>query len=278
VTKTIAVQLVANGQPLQHLDVRTVFQALGGSGGHCHDETNRPGFYTPSGTTYARLDSVDSRTDNNGMISIQVVTPEAATAISMTVFSRDPGTPYNPSREVGWWYFIRVPNLTDATTSGIPRDPDADPRHYINYYADQRIMPQLHAIFDKAAAARVPNVDATDTPDDPYAGATTKLAGFFIIGGIQLDDVSLPWGGVFDVGLADHWTAPFCFHRYGLSADIKPTKWPLSATLLQFWLGEMLPSAGSSPPTPLPAFPRFWTHVTNKDNTPRIHFEWGAVN
>jgi len=70
-------------------------------------------------------------------------------------------------------------------------------------------------------------------------------------------------------------TSTLTWHRHGLSVDLKPTNWPLSATLLKNALDLNLPSLSPTQAGWMRQRPRYWMHRKGTTTGARIHLEWG---
>ena len=164
------------------------------TGGHCHTDANRPVQY-PAGNVPRVISG------NTGPDGLQFVVPntwpEAAGAIDVRLYGTDLGCPfYYDTTTVSFVLCVQVAEFTELaadTSYDLTGSTLAHPSPY-NHYGTEKLvvaLPQLARDFLQT-----------------FPGV--KL-GF--------NDMSLPWGGVFD--LDTNWQSPHCGHRVGTSVDVR---------------------------------------------------------
>ncbi len=253
------------GRPLAGDSVHTTYTAQPLTGGHCHDGA-RPAFFQFQDGTYTRLDADDKITDATGACHYHVVVPEVSGAIrAKAVLLNAPGHPRDSQPSHVLYAYVRIPGLVDLHDYHLAQSATADPDHPQNSFVNPRIIPKLSQFFLDLNAAQLPGDDELSSLDDNPAPAAVDLATAvtraWLLWGIQIDDASLPYGGVFD---SNHtWLAPYCFHRYGYSVDLRP-KDRRRAYVLRTLLMSMI-------------LPLDWDeHDAIMDDLPRFHLEWRA--
>jgi len=257
------------GDPLVGYTVHSAYESHAGSASHCHD-VGRPAFFTDSGGTFARLDAEDKVTDTTGTCYYRVILPEQAGLIhvSAEVVGYQHGNDLPP--RAGFSTFVRVPGLVDLHEQGIARCITADIYHPKNSYVDPSVIEPLKNLFLRAFGMDVPEdglLGSLPEPSEP-GSEWVDLVDFawhmFNYYGVEIDDASLPFGGVFDV--AHTWRAPYCLHRDGYSVDLRP-KDRMRALTFRLWLATACAASASTPV--------LLEHYTIKDDLPRFHLEWG---
>ena len=266
-----------NGNPLAGLHFDLTFSPYDRTGGHCHTEdlSSRAALFAQQGNAFVRIDGEsDQVSDVNGNFSDDKILPEAAGLIQIHVASRNPNIDLTKT----FGLFVGQWGLIDARSQGVEWGQTSQSAHPQYTYVDPFIVNQLKQIRFILNTTRVPQVDSADEIDDPVGSKAAPLLGMFTVGLSTYEDASLPWGGVFDMGDETHgaaFKAPLTWHRRGLSVDLKPSFFPLSATLIKNVLDLQLPSLTPTQAGWMRQRPRYWMHRKGTTTSPRIHLEWG---
>jgi hypothetical protein len=187
------------GQPIPNCPIVADYRPEQSTGGHCHTDANRPVQF-PAGAV-PRVISGNTGADGLRFI-VPNTWPEEAGAIDVRVYGTDPGCPfYYDTTTVSFVLCVQVAQFTELgadtsydLTGTTPEHPSPN-----NHYGTARLLtalPQLARDFLQV-----------------YPGV--KLG---------YNDMSLPWGGVFDVG--KNWVGcpspPGHYgHRVGTSVDVR---------------------------------------------------------
>ena len=182
------------GQPVANCPIVADYRPEQKTGGHCHTDANRPVEY-PAGSIPRVI------TGNTGANGLQFVVPntwpEEGGAIDVRVYGTDQGCPfYYDTTTVSFVLCVQVAQFTELAadtsydlTGSLPEHPSP-----YNHYGTAKLL-----------------------------GALPDLALDFLqaFPGVKLgyNDMSLPWGGVFDIG--KNWHAPHCGHRIGMTTDVR---------------------------------------------------------
>lgn len=177
-------------QPIPNCPVEIQLLPHQQTGGHCHTDSQRPVEY-PAGTVPKVISG------NTGFDGLQFVVhhtwPEEAGGIDVQFYSTDPGCPYYNDHSVkfihciGYGFSELGPGAGYTLVGSLTQHPS-------NHFGTGALIAALGALAVDFSAA---------FPATPLA----------------YNDMSLPWGGVFD--LAFNWRADHCGHRTGVSADIR---------------------------------------------------------
>jgi hypothetical protein len=185
---------VGTGQPIPNCPIVADYRPEQSTGGHCHTDSNRPVEY-PAGAVPRVISG------NTGADGLQFVVPntwpEESGAIDVRVYGTDPGCPYYyDTTTVTFVLCIRVAQFSELgadtsydLTGTKPEHPSPN-----NHYGTAKLLAVLPLLAQDFLQA--------------YPGV--KLG---------YNDMSLPWGGVFD--LDQNWHAPHCGHRVGTSVDVR---------------------------------------------------------
>jgi len=181
------------GAIVPNCNVQLSLRAIPFSGGHDHDDTNRPrGVVTPAaGNTGA------------GVLTVTYTAPEVSGLIEVTLTGTDAnGNPITPAQAtfgVGIKGLVTLPPGTDYVLIGSFGEPGVASRHVGNHVGTPSVIASLRIL-------------------------ATLYSILFPGQLLQYNDMSLVWGGLFDVGNAwspsplGHFT-----HRFGTDADVRVT-------------------------------------------------------
>jgi hypothetical protein len=175
------------------------------TGGHCHANGLRPT------TSPAQVDAV---TNDVGTFAFYLQMPEVSGVLNMVAYSTDSQCGFNTARDTLYTMCVKVPGLTDLPPGdGYFRSnggPDNETRHPWFHFGTQATIDAIRTLA-KEVSVRVP--EASD---------------------IEINDMSLEWGGRFDIILristcsnghtytfGDDWRAPHCGHALGKTVDVK---------------------------------------------------------
>ena len=218
--RSFRIQLLnASNQPVkdEEIVVRTTFEKE--SGGHSHQNGEKALNQNMQGTFYSGgkgsnpfpQNNDHLKTDQNGIVVIDsMVASEASGKYLITAMMRTDTTVCDTVRLT-----VRVPGLVEFGTGAYWRptgntSPDGQ-NHPSNHWCHPKMKDSLTAalkVFYKWTASR-------------DGGGTG-----FVLG---VNDMSLEWGGVFDV--KGRWATEFhVFHRVGLSVDVDTSKANLKTT------------------------------------------------
>jgi hypothetical protein len=183
------------GQPVPNCPVAVEYFAYQPSGGHCHTDVNRPVEY-PAGPVPRIV------TGNTGADGLQFVVtntwPEASGGINVRFYSTDPGCPFYNDPTVSFILCVQVAQFAELGETADYDTVGAKPEHLSSHFGTTKllaVLPQLAAEFSQS----FPSVN------------------------LGFNDMSLPWGGVFDLG--ETWQADpvlgHCGHRVGTTVDVR---------------------------------------------------------
>lgn len=181
------------GQPVPNCPITADYRPEQKTGGHCHTDANRPVQY-PAGTV-PRV--ISGNTGANGLQFVVPNTwPEESGAIDVRVYGTDPGCPfYYDTTTVSFILCVQVAQFTELGADTSHYDLTGSlPEHVSNHFGTSKLLAALPLL----------------AQDFLQAYPSVKL-GF--------NDMSLPWGGVFDLG--KNWQSPHCGHRVGMTADVR---------------------------------------------------------
>jgi hypothetical protein len=161
------------------------------TGGHCHADVNRPTGSPASGVV------VNGNTGPDGMgFVIHHIWPDVGGAISGVLYTTSQDTfVINAAKDTTHIFCILQPGLIHMPDGPGYELVGATSKHPSGWYAQIEMIRALQAL-----AVTV----ADSMPGLPLLG---------------YNDMSLTWGGVFD--LAGNWGPPHCSHRYGRGVDFR---------------------------------------------------------
>lgn len=177
------------GEPIPNCDIRITHRVIPFSGGHDHDDANRPkGTFTPD----------SGNTGPSGLLAVKYTAPEVSGIIEWTLT----GVPQGGGRgatlisTIG----VRIDGL-EALPPAPPPEENYDligetSRHADNHYGTPGF---------NAALVDLANRYAKEFP-------AQKLS---------YNDMSLVEGGLFDIGPESNWNPPHCGHRFGTHVDLR---------------------------------------------------------
>jgi hypothetical protein len=195
----------ATGQIIPFCNLKLSWKARANSGGHDHHDDGRPKgeFSPPSGNT-----------GSSGVLTTTYTSPEASGIIEAHLEGTlSNGSPVNPS---DFTIGVEIPDLTALGASENYTLVGATQRHGDNHYGTPTFNGELRALADLYVAA--------------FPGQ--RLA---------YNDMSLPQGGVFDLG--GNWGPSHYEHRFGQNCDMR-----LAPPQQRRRLQQLIAAAGLQPP------------------------------
>ena len=182
---------VGTGVPIPNCPVAIELYPHQSTGGHCHTDANRPVEY-PAGAIPKIV------TGNTGGDGLQFVVthnwPEACGAIDVVFYSTDPACPFYEDHTVKFIHCVYEDVYSELGAGTGYTLIGSLTEHPSNHFGTSGLLTALGAL----------------GVDYHAADSTTNLG---------YNDMSLPWGGVFDLGR--NWHAPHCGHRLGKTIDIR---------------------------------------------------------
>lgn len=227
---------LADSAPQGGLVVDLTVEAIEGSGGHSHDGSRQKGEITDdSGNKINSITFAEGETEKRAKYKASEIAGEEKLIAEIR------GGLTKCEETVN----VKVPGLFDLGVGGSYRLTGSTGTHPANHYGTDSTIVSV-------------NYMAND-----YLGETGTILG--------INDMSLPWGGLFDVN--ENWSAPHSWHRIGESVDIDRCADGVlvDQTLLDeiatgsYGATRIVERALKPPPCAGPA------------DTPRIHYEFSGA-
>jgi len=185
------------------------------TGGHCHNVTNRPiGTHTPvsgynTGKDGLQLRIVHTWSEVAGRYHVTVTTvagsPCGAVQGIYTICVRKENS-----------FLAGLEALVDGPGYELTGGPDNVSRHPDHHYGTHAFIAAIQATAKEFA--------------DSVPGA--RLLG--------LNDMSLRWGGVFDINTATEWQPDHCGHRFGTNCDLRTHEVNGSGQTVPVYTGDQI--------------------------------------
>jgi hypothetical protein len=192
---TITYRFLSGGNPVPNCLVAIEVYAEQKTGGHCHADASRP-----TGTPGpGEVVSGNTGADGN-QFRVVHTWPEVGGRLKVLFYSTQSGCPFFNDRDTAFTYCILhfglnpLPAGTGYEFIGGPDNVSRHPDHHM-------VRAEVRDALQSAATAF-----AAEFPDGPLLG---------------INDISLMWGGVFDIDGASDWRQPHCSHRRGIEIDLR---------------------------------------------------------
>lgn len=201
--ENFAISVTQNGQSVKDFQVEISARILPNTGGHAHENVthqnliNRLGTFRNSEKNESNTDFLITTSNLQGMANIEYTAMEISSELEIRASSTE-----NENIFALDTLEVRVPNLVNFSGNGAYTLTGGDAALHEN--AD------THYLISQMA------VDSLISASNAFSVASWNNTG-----DMRLNDMSLPWGGLFDFVEDRPWLPPHNSHRYGSDVDIE---------------------------------------------------------